>query len=73
MRQLTKNITIEDVIFDLRNENQVELADWLEEKYNAVICDVEAKCHDSYENGYEVGYESGYDDGYDECRDELGE
>lgn len=69
MRQLTKNTTIEDVIFDLRNENQVELADWLEEKYNAVTCDVEAKCQHSYE----VGYESGYDDGYDECRDELGE
>lgn len=69
MRQLTKDTTIEDVIFDLRNENQVELADWLEEKYNAIIGDVEAKCHDSYKNGYEVGYESGYD----ECRDELGE
>lgn len=69
MRQLTKNTTIEDVIFDLRNENQVELADWLEENYNAIISDVEAKCQHSYE----VGYESGYDDGYDECRDELGE
>lgn len=69
MRQLTKNTTIEDVIFDLRNENQVELADWLEENYNAIIDDVEAKCQHSYE----VGYESGYDDGYDECRDELGE
>lgn len=63
MRQLTKNTTIEDVIFDLRNENQVELADWLEENYNANIC----------QHSYEVGYESGYDDGYDECRDELGE
>ena len=73
MRRLTKDTTIEDVIFDLRNENQNELADWLEEKYNAVIGDVEAKCHDNYETGYEVGYESGYDDGYDECRDELGE
>lgn len=69
MRQLTKNTTIKDVIFDLRNENQVELADWLEENYNAIIGDVEAKCQHSYE----VGYESGYDDGYDECRDELGE
>lgn len=69
MRQLTKNTTIEDVIFDLRNENQTELADWLEENYNAIIGDVEAKCHDSYE----TGYESGYDDEYDECRDELGE
>ena len=69
MRQLTKNTTIEDVIFDLRHANHVELADWLEEKYNAVIGDVKAKCQHSYE----VGYESGYDDGYDECRDELGE
>ena len=69
MRQLAKNTTIEDVIFDLRNENQVELAHWLEEKYNAIIGDVEAK----YQHSYEVGYESGYDDGYDECRDELGE
>ena len=73
MRQLTKNTTIEDVIFDLRNENQVELADWLEENYNAIIGDVKAKCQHSYEVGYESGYDDGYDDGYDECRDELGE
>lgn len=73
MRQLTKNTTIEDIIFDLRNENQVELADWLEENYNAIISDVEAKCHDSYETGYEVGYENGYDDGYGEGLNEIDE
>lgn len=73
MRQLTKNTTIEDVIFDLRNENQTELADWLEENYNAIIGDVEAKCHDSYETGYEVGYENGYDDGYGEGLNEVDE
>lgn len=69
MRQLTKNTTIEDIIFDLKDDGQNELANWLEENYNAIISDVEAKCQHSYE----VGYESGYDDGYDECRDELGE
>lgn len=73
MRQLTKDTTIEDVIFDLRNDNQNELADWLEENYNAIVGDIESKCHDSYENGYENGYESGYDDGYDEGRNEVGE
>lgn len=73
MRQLTKNTTIEDVIFDLRNENQTELADWLEENYTAIIGDIEAKCHDSYETGYEVGYENGYDDGYGEGLNEADE
>lgn len=57
----------------MRNENQTELADWLEENYNAIIGDVEAKCHDSYETGYEVGYENGYDDGYGEGLNEVDE
>lgn len=71
MRQLTKNTTIEDVIFDLRNENQNELADWLEEKYNAIVSNVESKCQHSYETGYEIGCEEGYDDGYGEGYDEA--
>lgn len=71
MRQLTKNTTIEDVIFDLRNENQTELADWLEENYNTAIGDVESKCQHSYEAGCEEGYDEGYDEGYNEGYNEA--
>lgn len=71
MRRLTKDTTIEDVIFDLRNENQDELANWLEEHYNAIIGDIEAKCHNGYEAGNEEGYDEGYDEGYNEGYNEA--
>lgn len=72
MRQLTKNTTIEDIIFDLKDDGQNELAEWLQENYivNKVINE-EAMCQDSYDEGcndaseelniesYEKGYKQG--------------
>lgn len=71
MRQLTKDTTIEDIIFDLKDDGQNELAEWLQDNYivNKAINE-EAMCQDSYDEGYEVGYDDGYDEGYDEgCND----
>lgn len=63
MRQLTKDTTIEDIIFDLKDDGQNELAEWLQENYivNKAINE-EAMCQDSYDEGYEVGYDDGYDE-----------
>lgn len=33
MRQLTKDTTIEDIIFDLKDDGQNELAEWLQDNY----------------------------------------
>ena len=58
MRQLTKDTTIEDIIFDLKDDGQNELAEWLQDNYivNKAINE-EAMCQDSYDEGYEVGYD----------------
>lgn len=63
MRQLTKNTTIEDIIFDLKDDGQNELAEWLQENYivNKAINE-EAMCQDSYDEGYEIGYDDGYEE-----------
>ena len=69
MRQLTKNTTIEDIIFDLKDDGQNELAEWLQENYivNEAINE-EAMCQDSYDEGYDDGYndasEESYEKGY---------
>ena len=71
MRQLTKDTTIEDIIFDLKDDGQNELAEWLQDNYivNKAINE-EAMCQDSYDEGYEVGYDDGYEVGYDDGYDE---
>lgn len=63
MRQLTKDTTIEDIIFDLKDDGQNELAEWLQDNYivNKAINE-EAMCQDSYDEGYEVGYDDGCND-----------
>lgn len=72
MRQLTKDTTIEDIIFDLKDDGQNELAEWLQDNYivNKAINE-EAMCQDSYDEGcndtseelniesYEKGYKQG--------------
>lgn len=72
MRQLTKNTTIEDIIFDLKDDGQNELAEWLQDNYivNKAINE-EAMCQDSYDEGYEVGYDDGYDEGCNDTSEEL--
>lgn len=62
MRQLTKDTTIEDIIFDLKNDGQNELAEWLQENYIVNSINEEAMCQDSYDEGYEVGYDEGCND-----------
>lgn len=44
MRQLTKDTTIEDIIFDLKNDGQNELAEWLQENYIVNSINEEAMC-----------------------------
>ena len=52
MRNLTNNTSLEDIIYDLRNEdNKEDLALWLENN-------VEEKSN-------QYVYDQGYDDGYD--------
>lgn len=63
MRQLTKDTTIEDIIFDLKDDGQNELAEWLQENYIVdKAINEEAMCQDSYDEGYEVGYDDGCND-----------
>lgn len=58
MRNLTNNTSLEDIIYDLRNEdNKEELALWLEDN-------VEVKSNQ---------YDQGYDDGYEEAMVEAEE
>lgn len=62
MRNLTNNTSLEDIIYDLRNEdNKEELALWLEDN-------VEVKS-----NQYDQGYDDGYDNGYEEAMAEAEE
>lgn len=70
MRQLTKDTTIEDIIFDLKNDGQNELAEWLQENYIVNSINEEAMCQDSYDEGYEVGYDAGYDEGCNDTSEE---
>ena len=60
MRNLTNNTSLEDIIYDLRNEdNKEDLALWLENN-------VEIKS-----NQYDQGYDDGYDNGYEEAMEEA--
>lgn len=62
MRNLTNNTSLEDIIYDLRNEdNKEDLALWLENN-------VEEKS-----NQYDQGYDDGYDNGYEEAMVEAEE
>lgn len=62
MRNLTNNTSLEDIIYDLRNEdNKEDLALWLEDN-------VEVKS-----NQYDQGYDDGYDNGYEEAMVEAEE
>lgn len=62
MRNITNNTSLEDIIYDLRHEdNKEELALWLEEN-------VEVKS-----NQYDQGYDDGYDNGYEEAMVEAKE
>lgn len=68
MRNLTNNTSLEDIIYDLRNEdNKEDLALWLEnnveEKSNQYV----------YDQGYDDGYDNGYDNGYEEAMQEAKE
>lgn len=60
MRNLTNNTSLEDIIYDLRNEgNKEDLALWLENN-------VEEKSN-------QYVYDQGYDDGYEEAMQEAKE
>ena len=62
MRNLTNDTSLEDIIYDLRNEdNKEDLALWLEDN-------VEVKS-----NQYDQGYDDGYDNGYEEAMVEAEE
>lgn len=61
MRNITNNTSLEDIIYDLRQENKEELALWLEDN-------VEVKS-----NQYDQGYDDGYDNGYEEAMVEAQE
>ena len=64
MRNITNNTSLEDIIYDLRYEdNQEELALWLEDN-------VEVK---SNQYVYDQGYDDGYDNGYEEAMVEAEE
>lgn len=68
MRNLTNNTSLEDIIYDLKNEgNKEDLALWLEnnveEKSNQYV----------YDQGYDDGYDNGYDNGYEEAMQEAKE
>lgn len=66
MRNLTNNTSLEDVIYDLRNEdNKEELALWLENN-------VEEKRYPdvSYDDGYDQGHEDGYEEAMEEAKSE---
>lgn len=65
MRSLTNNTSLEDIIYDLRNEdNKEELALWLENN-------VEEKRY--LDVSYDDGYDQGHDDGYEEAMEEAKE
>lgn len=60
MRNLTNNASLEDIIYDLRNEdNKEDLALWLENN-------VEEKSN-------QYVYDQGYDDGYEEAMQQAKE
>lgn len=62
MRYITNNTSLEDIIYDLRHEdNMEELALWLEDNVE------EKKYSDS---SYDEGYEQGFDDGYEQAMEE---
>lgn len=63
MRNLTSNTSLEDIIYDLRNEdNKEDLALWLEDN-------VEEKRYP--DTSYDDGYDQGHDDGYEEAMEEA--
>ncbi len=62
MRNITNNTSLEDIIYDLRNEdNMEELALWLE---NNVVENNSSYC--SYDDGYDQGHEDGYEEAMEE-------
>lgn len=62
MRNLTNNTSLEDIIYDLRNEdNKEELALWLENNVEEI----------KYLNSYDDGYDQGHDDSYEEAMEEA--
>lgn len=65
MRNLTNNTSLEDIIYDLRNEdNKEDLVLWLEnnveEKSNKYV----------YDQGYDDGYDNGYEEAMQEAKEE---
>lgn len=63
MKNLTNNTSLEDIIYDLRNEdNNEDLALWLENN-------VEEKRYP--DTSYDDGYDQGHDDGYEEAMEEA--
>lgn len=66
MRNLTNNTTLEDIIYDLRNEDNIEdLALWLENNVE------ERRYPDtSYDDGYDQGHDNGYEEAMEEAKSE---
>ena len=63
MRNFTNNTSLEDIIYDLRNEdNKEDLALWLENNVEEIKY---------LNNSYDDGYDQGHDDGYEEAMEEA--